>query len=199
MSTSMGKLQSLFPTAQDSSKHITSVCRRRPLSCQVVEGTRATANFRELSRCADGGDCLRILPFADRDHQVQLGVVGKIIDIRLAIRSVMVQCLEHLLIQSDDHDVWPNVEFIATSDRVRLVWYPEAAVHICNSDTLHIGRTAGHTVLRELQKDLVEATGIIIMGSSRQTRKTGPLIGAGSESAELAAGRRRPVEHGCIL
>ena len=50
------------------------------------------------------------------------------IDIRLAIRFVMVQCLQHLLIQSDDHDVWPNVKFIAASHRVGLVWHPEAAV-----------------------------------------------------------------------
>src|SRR6266481_5754182 len=35
----------------------------------------------------------------------------------------MVQCLQHLLIQSDHHDVWPNVEFIATFHRMRLVWY----------------------------------------------------------------------------
>src|SRR5580704_19001742 len=74
--------------------------------------------------------CSRILPFADRDHQVQFGVARKMVDIRLAIRSVMVHCLQYLLIQSDDHDVWPNVEFIATSHRMRLVWYPEAAVHI---------------------------------------------------------------------
>src|SRR5207245_3122184 len=86
--------------------------------------------FRELSRCAEGRDCLRILPFADRDHQVQFGVARKMVDIRLAIRSVMVQWLQYLLIQSGDHDVWPNVEFIATSHRMRLVWYPEAAVHI---------------------------------------------------------------------
>src|SRR2546425_11474146 len=109
----------------------------------------------------------------------------------------MVQCLHYLLIQSDDHDVWPNVEFIATSHRMRLVWYPKAFVHIRNSDTLHIGRTAGHTVLHELQKDLIETTGLIV-GSSRTTRKTGPPIRASPENAELAARRRRPVEHGCI-
>src|SRR5260370_5071945 len=120
------------------------------------------------------------------------------IDIRLAIRSVMVQSLQHLLIQSDDHDVWPNVEFIAASHRMRLVWHPEAAIHIWNSDTLHIRCTAGHTVLHELQKHLVKAPGLI-MGAFRATRNTGPLVGAGSENAELAAGRRRPVEHGCLL
>ena len=64
-----------------------------------------------------------------------------------------------------------------------------------SSDSLHIGRTAGHTVLYELQKDLVEATGLL-MGSSRTTRKTGPPIRASPENAELAAGRRRPVEDG---
>jgi hypothetical protein len=39
-----------------------------------------------------------LVPLADRDHQVQLGVARKMIDIRLAIRSVMVQCLHDLLI-----------------------------------------------------------------------------------------------------
>src|SRR5438309_11901505 len=39
-----------------------------------------------------------LVPLADRDHQVQLGVAPKMIDIRLAIRSVMVQCLHYLLI-----------------------------------------------------------------------------------------------------
>src|SRR5882762_9482401 len=103
------------------------------------------------------------------------------VDVRLTIRSVMVQCLQYLLIQSDDHDVWPNVEFIATFHCMRLVWYPEAAVHIRNSDTLHIGRTADHTVLDELQKHVVKAPGLI-MGAFRATRKAGPLIGAGSEN-----------------
>src|SRR2546427_1478407 len=109
----------------------------------------------------------------------------------------MVQCLHYLLIQSDDHDVWPNVEFIATSHGMRLVWYPKAAVHIRNSDTLHIGRTAGHTVLHELQKDLIETTRLIV-SALRNTWKAGPRAGASPENAELAAGRRRPVEHGCI-
>src|SRR6202047_4369489 len=63
---------------------------------------------------------LRVLPFADGDHQKHLGVTRKMVDVRLTIRSVLVQCLHHLLIQSDDHDVWPNVEFIAASHRMRL-------------------------------------------------------------------------------
>src|SRR2546427_12002040 len=110
----------------------------------------------------------------------------------------MVQCLHYLLIQSDDHDVWPNVEFIATSHGMRLVWYPKAAVHIRNSDTLHIGRTAGHTVLHELQKDLIETTRLIV-STLRNTWKAGPRGGASSENAELASGRRRPVEHSRVL
>src|SRR5258707_3092704 len=71
-----------------------------------------------------------LVPLADRDHQVQLGMARKMIDIRLAIRSVMVQCLHHLLIRSDDHDVWPNVEFSAASHRMRLVGHPLATAHV---------------------------------------------------------------------
>src|ERR1700756_34516 len=110
----------------------------------------------------------------------------------------MVQCLYYLLIQTDDHDVRPNVELIATSRRMRLVCYPEAAVHIRNSDALHIGRATGHTVFHELQKDLVKAARFI-MGSFGTSRKTAPPASAIPENAELAAGRSRPVEHGCIL
>ena len=73
----------------------------------------------------------------------------KMVDVRLTIRSVLVQCLHRLLIQSDDHDMRPNVKFIAVSDRMRLVRYPFAAIHIRNSDTLHIGRTTGGGVLDE--------------------------------------------------
>ena len=69
---------------------------------------------RELAVCrTNSADFLRIIPLTDRDHQVQLGVARKMVDIRLTIRSVLVECLQHLLIQSEDHDVWPNVEFMA--------------------------------------------------------------------------------------
>ena len=40
-------------------------------------------------QCAD---CLRIIPFKDRDDQIQPGVSGKAIDVRLTIRCVLVQC-----------------------------------------------------------------------------------------------------------
>src|ERR1700723_2182828 len=53
-----------------------------------------------------------------------------------------------------------------------------------------------HTVLQELQKDLVK-TGGLIMSCSRSTRKVGPLICAGPENPELPAGRSWIVEHGC--
>ena len=86
---------------------------------------------RELAVCrTNSADFLRIIPLTYRDHQVQLGVARKMVNVSLSIRSVMVQCLHYLLIQTDYHDVWPNVEFIATSHRMRFVWYPEAAVHI---------------------------------------------------------------------
>src|ERR1700751_1253351 len=110
----------------------------------------------------------------------------------------MVQCLYYLLIQTDDHDVRPNVEFIAPSRLMRLVCYPETAVHIRNSDALNIGRAPGHTVFHELQKDLVKAARFI-MGSFGTTRKTAPPACATPENAELAAERSRPVEHRCIL
>jgi hypothetical protein len=71
-----------------------------------------------------------LVPFADWDHQVQLGAARKMVDIRLAIRSVMVQCLHYLLIQTDDHDVWSDVEFSAASQRMRPVGHPLAAVHV---------------------------------------------------------------------
>jgi hypothetical protein len=54
---------------------------------------RQSLEFRELSRCAEGRDCLRIFPCADRDHEVQFGVARKMVDISLAVRAVMVQCL----------------------------------------------------------------------------------------------------------
>src|SRR5258706_13088979 len=120
------------------------------------------------------------------------------VDVWLTIRPVLVQCLHHLLIQSDDHDVRPYVEFISASHRMRLVRYPLATVHIGNSYSLIIGRTTGHAVFEELQKDLVETTRLIV-SALRNTRKAGPRCGASPENAELAAGRRRPVEHGCIL
>src|SRR5882724_5728692 len=121
----------------------------------------------------------------------------KMVDVRLAIRSVLVQRLHHFLIQSGDHNVWPNVELLAGSDRMRLVRHPFAAIHIGYADAPHIGRAAGHAVLEELQKDLVIAAGLI-MGLPRNTWKTGPRTGAGPENPELAAGRSWPVEYGCV-
>src|SRR5246127_2565453 len=50
----------------------------------------------------------------------------------------------------------------------------------------------------KLQKDLVRAARLI-MGSFGTTRKTAPPTSAVPENAEPAAGRSRPVEHGCIL
>ena len=40
----------------------------------------------------------------------------------------MVQCLQYVLIRSDDHDVWATVEFIAASHRMRRVRYLEAGL-----------------------------------------------------------------------
>jgi len=71
-----------------------------------------------------------LVPLADRDHQVQLGMARKMIDIRLAIRSVMVQSLHYLLVQTDDRDVWSDVEFSSGSHRMRPVGHPLATVHV---------------------------------------------------------------------
>src|SRR5712691_7922565 len=79
----------------------------------------------------------------------------KMVDVRLTIGSVLVQCLHRLLIQSDDHDVRSNVEFIAASDRMRFVRYPLATIHIGDSDTLHIRRSTGHAVLLILCRSIV--------------------------------------------
>ena len=49
-----------------------------------------------------------------------------------------------------------------------------------DSNTLHVGRAAGHAVHEELQEDLVKAAGFIV-GGSRKTGKTGPSIGASPE------------------
>ena len=73
---------------------------------------------------------VQLVPLADRDHQVQLGVAPKMIDIRLAIRSVMVQSLHYLLVQTDDRDVWSDVEFSSGSHRMRPVGHPLATVHV---------------------------------------------------------------------
>ena len=106
------------------------------------------------------------------------------VDVRLTIRSVLVQCLHRLLIQPDNHDVWPNVEFTAASHRMGLVRYPFATVHIGNSNTLHIGRATGHAVLEELQEDLVKAAGLIV-GGSRKTRETCPPIAVAATEERL--------------
>lgn len=68
--------------------------------------------------------CVSLVPLTVRNHQIQLGATGKVVGVRLTIRSVMVEGLQHLLIQSDDHDVGPNVEFITASHRMRLVGHP---------------------------------------------------------------------------
>src|SRR6478672_2491453 len=120
------------------------------------------------------------------------------VDVRLTIRSVLIQCPHHLLIQSDYHDVRANVEFITASHRMGCVGHPFTAVHIRYSDALHVGRATSNTVLDELEEDPVKAAGFI-MGASRKPRKTGPSIGASPENPELASGRIWPVKHGCIL
>ena len=51
------------------------------------------------------------------------------VGVRLTVRSILAKCLQHLLIQSEDHDVWPNVEFIAASLCVRLVRYASKPAH----------------------------------------------------------------------
>src|ERR1700691_6086402 len=58
-----------------------------------------------------------VIPFANWDHQIELGATWKMIDVRLTVRSVWVQRLHHLLIRSNDHDVWPNVKFAVVSHR----------------------------------------------------------------------------------
>jgi hypothetical protein len=49
---------------------------------------------------------------------------------KTAIRSVMVQSLHYLLVQTDDRDVWSDVEFSSGSHRMRPVGHPLAIVHV---------------------------------------------------------------------
>ena len=69
----------------------------KPFSCEIKGAFSLT---RELAVCrTNSADFLRIIPLTNRDHKVQLGVAWKMVDVRLSIRSVMVQCLHCLLIQ----------------------------------------------------------------------------------------------------
>src|SRR5713226_2953790 len=98
----------------------------------------------------------------------------KMVDVRLTIGSVLVQCLHRLWIQSDDHDVRPNVEFIAASDRMRFVRYPFATIHIGDSDTLHIRRSTGHAVLLILCRSIVVVQGLhnsLVMPYSARSKR----------------------------
>ena len=59
------------------------VLLRKPHAPPQTAGTRAKNSFRTAL----------LVPFADRDYQIR-----KSVDIRLAIRAVMVHCPQHLLI-----------------------------------------------------------------------------------------------------
>src|ERR1700730_7961534 len=96
------------------------------------------------------------------------------VGVSLTIRSVLVECLQHLLIQSNDHDVWPKVEFITASHRMRLVGHPFTNIHVRDSDAPHVGRATGKTVLDELQKNLIKAAGLIVR-IPRNRREASPF------------------------
>src|SRR6266852_1719529 len=87
----------------DASNCSSRLSRETPATSQKTMSTWISFNSENLSpSLADAGHGFRIVPFTDRDHQIPLGVSGKTINARFTIRSVLVQCLHHLLIQADD-------------------------------------------------------------------------------------------------
>jgi hypothetical protein len=141
---------------------------------------------------------LALISLTDGDHQIKLGVTWKAVDVRLTIRSVLVQCSHCLLILSDDHDVRPNVEFFAAPRACELfgTHLPPYMYEIPTFCTL--GVRPAMLSLTNCRKIWSKQPGSSWAPSGRPGRQV-PPIGASPENPELAAGRSWIVEHSCVL
>jgi len=69
-----------------------------------------------------------------------------------SVCCVTIESLKFLLVGTDNHQVWANVEFMTIFRR-----FPEAEIHVRDADAPNMRRAAGKAVLHPLQEYRVVA------------------------------------------
>jgi hypothetical protein len=97
-----------------------------------------------------------------------------------SVRWITSESLKFVLVGTDNHQVWANVEIMAGDAIFRK--FPEAEIHVRDTDAINVRRAAGKAVLRPLQKCRVVAPWLClesgvdrIVRIPRNSRKTGPF------------------------
>src|ERR1700745_4364494 len=89
-----------------------------------------------------------------------------------SVRRVTIESLKFVLIGSDNHEVWANVELMAGGAVFRR--FPGAEIHVRDTDAINVRGAAGKAILHPAQKYGVEAPGLIVR-IPRNSRETGPF------------------------
>src|ERR1700722_20399052 len=98
--------------------------------------------------------------------------MGQMRHVRHSVRWITIELLKIVLMGTDNHQVWANVEFMARGTIFRL---PGAEIHIRDADAIDLRCPAGEAVLHPAQEYRVEAPWLVVR-IPRNSRKTGPVV-----------------------
>src|SRR4029077_4683044 len=108
-----------------------------------------------------------------------------------SVRCVTIESLKFVLIGTDNHQVWANVELMAGGGIFRR--FPGAEIHIRDADAIDVRRAAGKAVLDPAQEYRVEAPWFIVR-IPRNSRETAPLVRSFAKEPVFTSTRRWPIE-----
>src|SRR6516225_11806249 len=112
-----------------------------------------------------------------------------------SVRCVTIESLKFVLIGTDNHQVWANVELMAGAIFHR---FPGAEIHVRDAHAINVRRAAGKAVLHPPQKYRAEAPWLIVR-SPRNSRETGPFVRSSAKKPVFTSRRRWPIEQSRVL
>src|ERR1700739_1265980 len=121
-----------------------------------------------------------------------------------SVRCVTIESLKFVLIGTDNHQVWANVELMARGSSFRR--FPEAEIHVRDADAINVRRPAGKAVLHPAQKYRVVASWLslecgvdCIVRIPGNSRETGPFVRPSTKEPVFTSRHRWPIEPSRLL
>src|ERR1700740_2549310 len=107
-----------------------------------------------------------------------------------SVRCITIESLKFVLIGTDNHQVWTNVELMAGKAIFRR--FPGAEIHVRDADAINVRDAAGKAVLHPPQEYRVEAPWLLLVipGNGGETR---PFVRSFEKKPVFASRRRWPI------
>src|SRR5271156_4626769 len=140
---------------------------------------------------------LLLIPFANRHHKVKVRPVRQMRHIRHAVRPVMTERLQLLLVfvGTHDHDVRAHVKVFRFRAGAGQVGHPRAYIHVGNAHRFDVRLFTSEALLDPFHKDGIKAARFVVR-VPRNPRQAAPIIRTFSQDSVRTVRRGRPVENG---